>query len=133
MSSENIYIDGQLCAVIISLDSKIAKTEFFTNNDSILQVGQIALSRERPIMPHIHLPVERRTVGTNEVLVILKGSIEMHLYGQENTVQVTRELFEGQAVLLVGGGHAFETKSDCQVLEVKNGPFVELGDKEYLK
>ena len=133
MSSENLYIKGQLCAVLISLDDAIKTTKFFTGNDSILQVGQVALNSEKPIMAHRHLPAARQIVGTNEVLVILKGSLKMHLYGNGNNIEVTREVFEGQAVLLVSGGHAFESDADCKILEIKNGPFLEHGDKEYLK
>jgi hypothetical protein len=131
--SENLYIRGQLCAVVITLDDGIGVTEFFTQDDSILQVGQIALNSEKHILAHRHLPVPRATVGTNEVLVVLKGKLKMHLYGDSSDIEITKEISEGQAVLLVGGGHAFESDTECKILEIKNGPFWELGDKEYLK
>ena len=115
------------------MDDGIGATEFFTQDDSILQVGQIALSSEKRILAHRHLPVPRSTVGTNEVLVILKGTLKMHLYGDGSDIEITKEVREGQAVLLVGGGHAFESATDCKILEIKNGPFLKNSDKEYLE
>jgi uncharacterized protein YjlB len=114
------------------MDERIGATEFFTQDDSILQVGQIALSSKKRILAHRHNPIPRSTVGTNEVLVILKGTIKMHLYGDGSEIEITKEVNEGQAVLLVGGGHAFESDVECKVLEIKNGPFLKDSDKEYL-
>lgn len=133
MPSENLYIRDQLCAVVITMDDGIGATEFFTQEDSILQVGQIALSSGKRILAHRHLPVPRSTVGTSEVLVILKGTVKMFLYGDGSDIQITKEVSEGQAVLLVGGGHAFESDTECKILEIKNGPFLKNGDKEYIK
>lgn len=132
MPSENLYIQDQLCAVIITLNEGINSTEFFTQDNSILQVGQIALNKKTRVLPHRHLPVKRETVGTNEVLVVIKGNIRMHLYGDGTKIEITRDILQSQAVLLVSGGHSFETEDDCIVLEIKNGPFVTQGDKEYL-
>ncbi len=132
MPSENLYISDQLCAVIITLNDRIDSTEFFTNGDSILQVGQIALNSEKQVLAHRHLPVSRQITGTNEVLVVLKGKMKMHLFGNGNDIEITKEIFESQAVLLVSGGHSFEADEDCKILEIKNGPFFAHGDKEYL-
>ncbi len=132
MPSENLYINDQLCAVIITLNDRIKSTEFFTKGDSILQVGQIALNSEKKVLAHRHLPISRQITGTNEVLVVLKGKMKMHLFGDGSVIEVTREIFESQAVLLVSGGHSFEAEEDCKTLEIKNGPFFAHGDKEYL-
>ena len=131
MITEKIEIDGQLCAVIISITGQIGKTEFYTDPDLILQVGQIAINTERPILRHRHNLLERRTTGTSEVLFILQGSLEMELFGEHNFVQETRTLSQGQVVILCGGGHAFKSRDNCSVLEIKNGPFMLGNDKEY--
>ena len=131
MITEKIKIDGQLCAVIISVTEQIGKTQFYTDPDLILQVGQIAINADRPIQRHRHNLIERRTIGTNEVLVILQGSLDMELYGEHNFVQETRTLSQGQVVILCSGGHAFKSGDNCLVLEIKNGPFILDNDKEY--
>lgn len=131
MIIEKIHIDGQLCAVIISISEPVATTEFYTDPDLILQVGQIAINSKRSIQRHRHNLVERRTLGTNEVLFILEGTLEMELFGSHNLMQEKRSLSKGQVVILCGGGHAFNSGKDCVVLEIKNGPFVFEKDKEY--
>lgn len=131
MITEKIHIDEQLCAVIISVVEPVAITEFYTDPDLLLQVGQIAINSKRSIQRHRHNLVERRTFGTSEVLLILQGSLEMELFGQYDFVQEKRTLSKGQVVILCGGGHAFKSRDDCVVLEIKNGPFMLENDKEY--
>lgn len=131
MITEKIHIDEQLCAVIISVVEPVAITEFYTDPDLLLQVGQIAINSNRSIKRHRHNLVERRTFGTNEVLLILQGSLEMELFGPYDFVQEKRTLSKGQVVILCGGGHAFKSGDDCVVLEIKNGPFMPENDKEY--
>ncbi len=131
MVTERIEIDGELCAVILSINERAATTEFYTDPSLLLQVGQIAINPERSIQRHRHNLIERKTFGTNEVLVILQGSLDMELYGSRESVKEKRTLLEGQVVILCGGGHAFESSENCLVLEIKNGPFVFDNDKEY--
>ena len=102
MITEKIHIDEQLCAVIISVAGPIATTEFYTDPDLILQVGQIAINSERSILRHRHNLIERLTFGTNEVLLILEGTLEMELFGSHDLVQEKRTLSKGQVVILCG-------------------------------
>jgi hypothetical protein len=131
MITEKIHIDGQLCAVIISVSKPVEASEFYTDPELILQVGQIALNSKESILRHRHNLVERRTFGTNEVLIVLEGSLEMELFGTHDVAQEKRTLFKGQVVILCGGGHAFNSENDCVILEIKNGPFMFENDKEY--
>ena len=131
MNTEKIMIDGELCAVIISINERAVTTAFYTDPNLLLQVGQIAINPERSIQRHRHNLIERRTFGTNEVLIILQGSLDMELYGSHESVREKRTLLEGQVVILCAGGHAFKSNENCLVLEIKNGPFVFDNDKEY--
>ena len=41
----------------------------------------------------------------------------------------TRELNEGDIILLIEGGHSFEMLEDAVILEIKQGPYMGVEDK----
>jgi hypothetical protein len=128
---KRIEHDGVLIAIIILNQFDTDKTIFHTPDDSILQVGHVALGPNRPIQKHIHNPIERRTKGTAEVLILIKGRVEVSLYAK-NLIQIHKEfLVPGDVICLVDGGHGFEALEESTFVEVKNGPFVGQSDKVY--
>jgi hypothetical protein len=131
MKVEEIFIKGTLCAIVFTIEGSVRDTEFGTDPNSLLQVGQIAINPDRPVRRHRHNPIERDTRGTNEVLVVLEGKLTMELFGDRNEVQVIQEVSKGQAILLISGGHAFRSSEECSVLEIKNGPYDDMFDKVY--
>jgi len=131
MDKEEIFIEGTLCAIVFTIGGSAKNTEFGTDPSSLLQVGQIAINPGRPVRRHRHNPVERDTRGTNEVLVVLDGKLTMELFGDRDEVQVTQEVSKGEVILLISGGHAFNSGEGCSVLEIKNGPYDDLIDKVY--
>jgi len=76
------------------------------------------------------LPLERKLVGTAEVLVVREGRCLIDLYDDEKRPVATREIGAGDVVLLVGGGHGFRMLEDTLFLEVKQGPYLGLEEKE---
>ena len=81
------------------------------------------------VIPHIHNPVHRNTVGTQEVLFIKKGKIRIDFYSYEQDYIDSRTLSEGDAILLVGAGHGIDVLEPAIIIEVKNGPFIPGADK----
>ena len=126
---ERIYSEGVLLAYIIRVTMKPEKTTFLTPSDINLQLGFVVYPAGGSVTPHVHLPVERTIVGTCEVLVVKKGRCEIDIYNDERQLVLTRELREGDLVLTVGGGHGFRMLEDTVLMEVKQGPYVETGDK----
>lgn len=127
---EYIRAGEQLVAIIISRTHNPPSTEFVTSSDLNLQVGFIKYPAGGVIQPHVHRPMERHIVGTSEVLLVRSGMMEVSLYDNERQLVAERVLSEGDLLLLVGGGHGFQMLEDTVLLEVKQGPYTGLDEKE---
>jgi hypothetical protein len=78
----------------------------------------------------VHRPLERHLIGTSEVLLVRKGRCEVDIYSDDRKVVATRELRQGDIILTVAGGHGFRMLEDTVFLEVKQGPYTGIDDKE---
>lgn len=74
---------------------------------------------------HFHLPRKRITQTLQECLVVIKGKIKIDLYGTHNKKFKSIYLSAGDVVIFVSGGHAVHLLEDTELIEVKNGPFIE--------
>lgn len=106
------------------------KTTFLTPPEFNAQVGFIVYPADGEIVRHVHLPLERHIVGTSEVLVVRKGRCKVDIYNDERQLVVTRELRRGDILVIVSGGHGFRMLEDTVLLEVKQGPYTGLDEKE---
>jgi quercetin dioxygenase-like cupin family protein len=82
------------------------------------------------IARHTHRPLERHLVGTSEVLVVKAGHCLIDTYNDDRELVATRELHPGDVILMVGGGHGFRMLEDTVFLEIKQGPYTGLEEKE---
>jgi len=128
-TTEHIIAGGKLLAYVVRAELKPAKTTFLTPLESNVQVGYIVYPSGHTIARHVHRPVERHIVGTTEVLVVRKGRCEMDVYDDDRQLVATRELREGDLMIMVGGGHGFRMLEDTVLLEVKQGPYMGQDDK----
>ncbi|MDO8630284.1 MAG: hypothetical protein Q7R41_07310 [Phycisphaerales bacterium] len=128
---EHIHDGQRPLACIVHADHRPDATEFVTPDDWTQQVGFIVYKAGDRIARHTHLPIERRIVGTGEVLVVRKGRCEVDLYNEAGTLVAKRELRTGDVLILVSGGHGFRMLEDTVLLEVKQGPYTGLAEKEY--
>ena len=78
----------------------------------------------------MHLPLERHLIGTSEVLLILKGRTLFDVYDDNRQLIATRELCQGDIMLMVGGGHGFRMLEETVFLEIKQGPYLDQEEKE---
>ena len=69
-------------------------------------------------------------MGTSEVLVIKKGRCLIDIYNDDRALVATRELQTGDIMLMVSGGHGFRMLEDTVFLEIKQGPYTGLDEKE---
>lgn len=127
---ERITADGELLACIIRAEAQVEKTNFLTPPDYNFQVGFVVYPEGGRIAPHAHLPVERRIVGTFEVLVVRSGRCEVDIYDRARSCVATRELRRGDVMLVVEGGHSFRMLEDTTLLEIKQGPYAGDAEKE---
>lgn len=130
MSIEWIKDGDEVLAIIIPADYKPDKTDFITPLDYKQQLGFIVYQEGHAILPHCHIPMNRSLVGTSEVLLIRSGKLEVDLYTKEKNLLVTRVLNQGDMILLVSGGHGFRMQEDTIMVEVKQGPYIGLEEKE---
>jgi hypothetical protein len=69
-------------------------------------------------------------VGTQEVIIVRSGRCEIDLYDSDRRHVATRELDTGDVIIIASGGHGFRMLEDTVLLEVKQGPYTGLDEKE---
>jgi quercetin dioxygenase-like cupin family protein len=121
---EAIACRGLVLAYVARGGAPPATTTFLTPDDCNLQVGHVVYPAGGEIPRHMHLPLERRVVGTAEVLVVQRGRCEVDVYAEDRQVVATRELHAGDILIAVAGGHGFRVLEDTVLLEVKQGPYM---------
>jgi len=126
---EKIQHDGQIIAIILYKDYHNEGISFITPNHFSLQMGYMCRPKGYEIQPHIHNPVKRETTGTQEVLFIKSGLIEIDFFSFEQKYLESRRLSAGDIILLVGAGHGITVLEEATIIEVKNGPYIEGADK----
>ena len=127
---EIISSGGQQLAYIVRGGHLPDVTTFVTPPTFKQQVGYVAYPAGGQIKRHTHRPLERHLIGTSEVLVVLKGRAEIDVYDDERALVATRELYSGDVMLMIGGGHGFRMLEDTVFLEIKQGPYTGLDEKE---
>lgn len=127
---ERICFEDQPLAYVIRAELPTEQTTFLTPPDFKQQVGFIVYPKGGEIIRHVHRKLERNIVGTSEVLVVRKGRCEIDVYNDQRDLVATRELRVGDVMLMVGGGHGFRMLEDTVLLEVKQGPYTGIDEKE---
>ena len=125
---EEVILGGSWCATIIRRSYRRPGTHFFTPPDASQQVGYMSHPAGHRIRPHVHREVTRAVRRTQEVLVLRKGRVRVDFYAFGRERIESRTLEEGDVILLVSGGHGFEVLADCEMIEVKQGPYA--GDQD---
>jgi uncharacterized protein with PhoU and TrkA domain len=127
---EHITWEGKALAYVIRSELNPQKTTFLTPSEFNQQVGFVVYPAGGDIQRHTHRPLERHLVGTSEVLIIRQGRCEVDIYNDDRQLIATRELREGDILLMVGGGHGFRMLQDTVFLEIKQGPYTGIDEKE---
>ena len=125
---EQITHHNQLLALIVSHRFNQPGIHFFTPNDLSQQLAYMHHPTGKIIPPHIHNPVAREVMYTQEVLFIKTGNLRVDFYADPQHYLESRILEAGDVILLVTGGHGFEVLEEIEMIEVKQGPYV--GDRD---
>jgi hypothetical protein len=128
---EKIYNNKDLYAIIIR--SKYRKKNginFFTPNKLNLQCGFMKHKKNYVIRPHLHQKRSNRVFYTSETLIILKGKVKIDFYNTKKKYLLSKILSSFDIIILIKGGHGFKTLSNCEMIEVKQGPYMFSKDKE---
>jgi mannose-6-phosphate isomerase-like protein (cupin superfamily) len=126
---ETIYHGSQLLALILSHRFHEDGIHFFTPDELSQQLAYMKYPVGKVIPAHVHNPVHRDVLFTQEVLFIKKGKLRVDFYNDEQKYLESRVLEEGDVILLVTGGHGFEVIEAIEMVEVKQGPYLGEQDK----
>lgn len=129
--TEAISHRGKVVCMIVRVEPSPEETTFYTPHHFNLQVGKIVYPAGSEIPRHTHRPVIRHVAGTTEVLVVQKGRMIVDVYGDDHARLCSREVGCGDVVVLLSASHGFRLLEDTVLLEVKQGPYVGLHEKEH--
>jgi hypothetical protein len=121
---ERILIDDVVVALKIRASEFDSGVEFVTDPHNSLQIGLMSRRQGHQIEPHVHLPASRTILDTQEVLLIRKGIVRVDFYAPDESYASSALLHAGDLLLLSCGGHGFEVIEDAEIIEVKQGPFI---------
>lgn len=121
--------NGNQIAMVVKSTFSPAGIEFLTPDSFAQQVGYMSRTRGEVIQAHIHQPVTRTIEGTQEVLLVRSGRLKVNFFTTEERYIESIELSSGDLVLLITGGHSFEVLDSVEMIEIKQGPFMQGADK----
>jgi mannose-6-phosphate isomerase-like protein (cupin superfamily) len=128
---EQVIHKKVLYALIIRRDFQQPGVHFFTPGDFSQQLGYMSHPTGHVIEPHVHREVARSVRRTQEVLVIRRGRLKVEFYDEGQHPVGSCVLESGDLILLVQGGHGFEVLEACDMIEIKQGPY--LGDEDKIR
>jgi hypothetical protein len=131
MNSEiqKIIHNEKILAIIIGNDFKQDGIAFFTENHYSQQLGYMNRPEGYSIAPHLHNLHKREVLQTQETLFVRSGKVRVDFYDDEHIYLESRILSKGDILLLVSGGHGFKMLEPSEIIEVKQGPYMEKEDK----
>ena len=130
---ETIKSNDNILAIILRANYKSEGINFFTPNEFSQQLGYMNRPKGYEISPHLHNRVKRNVEFTNEVLIIKSGKVRVDFYDKHKKYLKSKILNTGDVILLVRGGHGFEMLEQSEMIEVKQGPYVDDNDKTRFK
>jgi hypothetical protein len=128
---ETIEFDGIQYAIIIRSDFREPGIHFFTPDEFSQQLAYMCRPQGYRIQPHFHRVTPREISLTQEVLLVKRGSLRVDFYDKGQLKAGSSILNSGDVILLSDGGHGFEMLEECEIIEVKQGPYS--GDQDKVR
>ena len=125
-----------LYALVIKKKRRFIKNgvDFLTKDQDLLQLGFINHKKNYHIKSHIHLKKPRIINYCTEVLLIEKGKVKIKFFNNNNSdIKKDKILNKGDIIILFQGGHGFKILEKTQIIEIKQGPYVEGKDKKIIE
>lgn len=131
---EQILYKDIILACILRASYKDEGIHFFTPGYFSQQLGYMNRPKGYTIAPHTHNPVPRTIEWTQEALFIRSGAVRVDFFAPEtNEYLISRSLQAGDVILLAHGGHGFYMNEASEMIEIKQGPYVETADKTHFE
>ncbi len=106
--------------------------KFYGERDDYIQVGRFRHHYGAELRKHRHVPRPRMIEKTQEILIVLRGSVEAIVYGEISDEVIHKQLMLGGDYLIsYWGGVGFRVlEEDTRMLEVKPGTYLVNDDNE---
>jgi hypothetical protein len=127
---ESIFdTDGLLIAIFVPRNYVPEGIQFLTQSENPFQLGLMKRNANEPSVAHFHNPLTREIQGTQEFLLVRSGKMKVTLFGNKAEQLSELTLQTGDSILLASGGHKIHFMDGCEILEVKQGPYLHATDK----
>lgn len=126
---EKVVHKDEILAIIVRRSFNKPGIHFFTDPKLSQQLAFMKHPKGRVIDPHVHKPLKREVMYTQEVLLIKKGKLRVDFYDDNQNYLQSKILEKGDVILLTTGGHGFEILEESSFIEVKQGPYAGDDDK----
>ena len=121
---------GNIIALIVRSSYQNTGTHFFTPHEFSQQMAFISREKGEEIKAHSHKAISQQITKTQETIFIRKGKVKIDLYDTEKKLVDSKILETGDVILLAEGGHGFEALDSLEMIEIKQGPYVDDSFKE---
>ncbi|MBT7899651.1 MAG: hypothetical protein HN601_01750 [Candidatus Marinimicrobia bacterium] len=119
--------DGKILSIVYRDEDWVEGLNFITPNEMFVQVGSWWYQKGKKLDSHVHNDFERITTRTQEMTYVKKGSMRVLLYDEGQNYLEDYILNEGDLAVFAFGGHGYEILEDnTQIIEAKNGPFIDV-------
>ena len=131
---EKILHKKRLFALIVRRQfRKKSGINFFTSKEATQQFGFMKHKKNHIIKPHKHNKRLTRILRTTEVILLLKGTLRVDFYNNNNKYLFSKKINEKDIIMLIHGGHGFKVLKNVEMIEVKQGPYSLARDKMKFK
>ena len=121
---ERVLYNEIVIAIIIKRNYVEEGINFLTPNSFSLQLGYMNRPADYIIEPHVHKLGHREIDKTQEVLFIKSGKVLIDFYNEDKFFLESKVVEEGDVIFLASGGHGFKMLENSEIIEVKQGPYV---------
>lgn len=124
---EKIILNEKLSAILVRNKFDISKgAEFITSDDQEFQIGLMKRERGYKIDAHFHKKIKRQIQNTSEALFIKTGKIRCTIFDTINSSnKKTFDIAAGDLLVIFNSAHEFTFIEDSEIIEIKQGPFIE--------
>ena len=130
---KKIEQDGKIISIIYRDEDWKKGLNFITPDEMFVQVGSWWYDKGKVLDKLVHKDFDRVARRTQECVYVRKGSMKVTLYKEDLTMFDSFVLKEGDLAVFAYGGHGYEIlENDTQIIESKNGPFIDV-DTDKLK
>ena len=127
---QEIKIDNKIVAKVFRYKKKKFKgIKFFTPNIDNFQIGLMSHRKNHIIYPHLHINKKKVIKNMSEFLILFSGKLKVFFYNKKKILTKSIILNKKDMILLIKGAHGFKVLEKVEMLEIKQGPFLENKDK----